>query len=59
MAILGNRGKEPVTAKGLPNDPLKVVKALAPYQEKGTIQVAADTKCPMRRVAWDTPYTGR
>jgi hypothetical protein len=35
MAVLGNRRKEPGTAKGMANDALKAVKALAPYQEKG------------------------
>jgi transposase len=45
MAVLGNQGKEPVTAKGLPNDPYKVVKALAPYQEKGDVQVAYEAGC--------------
>jgi transposase len=45
MAVLGSQGKELVTAKGLANDPIKVVKALAPYQEKGSVQVAYEAGC--------------
>jgi transposase len=45
MAVLGSRGKEPIAAKGLANNPLKVVKALAPYQAKGEVQVAYEAGC--------------
>jgi transposase len=45
MAILGTKSKEPIKAKALPNDAIKIVKELAPYQEKGTVQVAYEAGC--------------
>jgi hypothetical protein len=35
LVVLGNQGKEPVSAKWLPNDGIKIVKELAKYQGKG------------------------
>jgi transposase len=45
MAVLCNKGKEPVTAKGLPNNAMKIVKELSKYQEKGKVQVAYEAGC--------------
>ncbi len=45
MAILETKGKEPVTAKALPNNAVKIIKELAPYQEKGIVQVAYEAGC--------------
>jgi len=45
MAVLGSKGKEPVMAKGLPNDPMKIVKELGKYYEKGKVQVAYEAGC--------------
>jgi transposase len=45
MVVLENRGKEPIAAKALSNDPLKVAKAILPYREKGTVQVAYEVGC--------------
>jgi hypothetical protein len=41
MAVLGNKGKEPVSAKCLPNDGIPIVKELAKYQGKGKTARAA------------------
>jgi transposase len=45
MAVLENRGKEPVATKALSSDPMKVVKAILPYREKGEVQVAYEAGC--------------
>lgn len=45
MAVLDSRKREPIFAKGIPNNPLKVVKELAPYQDKGKVQVAYEAGC--------------
>jgi transposase len=45
LAVLGTRGKEPVRMKRLPNDTIKIVKELSPYQEKGRVQVAYEAGC--------------
>jgi transposase len=45
MAVLATRGKQPVTAKALPNNAIKIVKELAPYQAKGKVQVAYEAGC--------------
>jgi transposase len=45
MAVLGSKGKEPVMAKGLPNNAIKIVKELGKYYEKGKVQVAYEAGC--------------
>jgi transposase len=45
MAILGTTGKEAVKTKSIPNNAIKIVKELAPYQEKGIVQVAYEAGC--------------
>jgi len=45
MAVLGGKGKEPVMAKGMPNDAMKIVKELGKYCEKGKVQVAYEAGC--------------
>jgi transposase len=45
MAVLDTKGEKPISAKGMPNDPIKVVKELAPYQDKGKVQVAYEAGC--------------
>jgi transposase len=45
MAVLSGTGKEPVAAKGLPNDAMKVVKELAKFESKGKVQVAYEAGC--------------
>jgi transposase len=45
MAVLDNRKKEPIKAKGLPNRATRVVKELAGYQEKGEVQIAYEAGC--------------
>jgi transposase len=45
MAVLDNRNKEPVLAKGLPNRTTRIVKELAKYEEKGEVQVAYEAGC--------------
>ena len=45
MAVLSGKGKEPVAAKGLPNDAMKVVKELAKFESKGKVQVAYEAGC--------------
>jgi transposase len=41
MAVLDNKGKEPVSAKGLGSDPMEVIKAIGPYQTKGSKVITA------------------
>jgi transposase len=44
--VLGNKEKEPVSAKGAPNDGIKIVKELAKYQGKGkTVQATHEAGC--------------
>lgn len=45
MAVLNNRSKEPILAKGLPNRTTRIVKELAGYQEKGKVQIAYEAGC--------------
>jgi transposase len=46
IAVLGSKGKEPISAKCLPNDGIKIVKELAKYQGKGkTVQAAYEAGC--------------
>jgi transposase len=45
MAVLDNRNKEPVLAKGLPNRTTRIVKELAVYEEKGEVQIAYEAGC--------------
>jgi transposase len=45
MVVLGSKGKEPVMAKGLPNNAMKIVKELGKYYEKGKVQVAYEAGC--------------
>jgi hypothetical protein len=45
MAVLGSRGKEPVSAKGIAGDPVKAVKEMLPYRKKGNVQVAYEAGC--------------
>jgi hypothetical protein len=45
MAVLDNRKKEPIAAKGLPNRATRIVKKLAGYQEKGEVQIACGAGC--------------
>jgi transposase len=45
MAVLGSKGKEPVMAKGMPNNAMKIVKELGQYYEKGKVQVAYEAGC--------------
>jgi transposase len=45
MAVLGNRGKEPVAVKTLPGDPGKVLKAIKPYSDKGKVEAAYEAGC--------------
>jgi transposase len=45
MAVLDDRKKEPMAAKGLPNRVSRVVKELAGYQEKGKVQIAYEAGC--------------
>jgi transposase len=46
IVVLGNKGQEPVSAKCLPNDGIKIVKELAKYQGKGkSLYTAYETGC--------------
>jgi hypothetical protein len=46
LVVLGNKGKEPVSAKCLPNDGIKIVKELAKYQGTGKrVQAAYEAGC--------------
>jgi len=45
MAVMMDESNSPIESKQLPNNYLKVVKALAPYQEKGIVQVAYEAGC--------------
>jgi transposase len=45
IAVLGSRGKEPIATKKISGEPMKAVKALAPYQAKGNVQVAYEAGC--------------
>jgi transposase len=57
MVVLGSRGKEPVSAKCLPNSGTKIVKELAKYQGKGkTVQAAYEAGCREPSVRGYTLY---
>jgi transposase len=45
MAVLDDRKKEPIVAKGLPNRVTRVVKELAGYQKQGKVQIAYEAGC--------------
>jgi transposase len=45
MAVMVDEKDTPIESKQLPNNYLKVVKAMAPYQEKGNVQVAYEAGC--------------
>jgi transposase len=46
IAVLGSRGKEPVSSKCVPNNGIKIVKDLAKYQGNGTtVQAAYEAGC--------------
>jgi len=45
MAVMVDEQDLPIESKQLPNDYLKIVKAIAPYQEKGKVQVAYEAGC--------------
>jgi hypothetical protein len=46
IAVLGSRGKEPVSSKRVPNNGIKIVKELAKYQGNGkTVQAANEAGC--------------
>jgi transposase len=45
MAVLETKGKEPVAMKAMDSDPLKVAKAILPYQRDGKVQVAYEAGC--------------
>jgi hypothetical protein len=47
MVVPGNKGKEPLSAKCLPNDGIKIVKELTKYQGKGKqVPAAYEAGCP-------------
>jgi transposase len=45
MAVMVDEKDTPIESRQLPNDYLKVVKAMAPYQDKGKVQVAYEAGC--------------
>jgi transposase len=45
MAILAEKGKEPIKLKGMENNATKIVKEMLPYKEKGIVQVAYEAGC--------------
>ena len=45
MAVVVDEKEDPIQSQQLPNNYLKVVKAIAPYQEKGKVQVAYEAGC--------------
>jgi transposase len=45
MAVMVDNKETPIESKQLSNNYLKVVKAMAPYQEKGKVQVAYEAGC--------------
>jgi transposase len=45
MAVLETTGKDPVAVKAIGSEPAKVAKAILPYKEKGTVQVAYEAGC--------------
>jgi transposase len=45
MAVLDDRKKEPMVAKGLPNGVSRIVKELAGFREKGKVQIAYEAGC--------------
>jgi transposase len=45
MAVLDTRSKEPVAIKMLDSDPLKVLKAILPYQKEGNVHVGYEAGC--------------
>ena len=45
MAVMVDEQESPIESRQLPNDYLKVVKAMAPYQEKGNVQAAYEAGC--------------
>ena len=45
MAVMVDEKETPIESKQLSNNYLKVVKAMAPYQDKGNVQVAYEAGC--------------
>jgi transposase len=45
MAVLDTKSKEPVAVKVIPSDPIKVAKAILPYQKEGSVNVAYEAGC--------------
>lgn len=45
MAVLDTKGKEPLVIKVIDSDPIKVAKAILPYQREGTVHVAYEAGC--------------
>jgi len=45
MAVMVDEKDSPIESRQLPNNYLKVVKAMAPYDEKGKVQVAYEAGC--------------
>jgi transposase len=45
MAVMTDEKDEPIESRQLANEHLKVVKAMAPYLEKGKVQVAYEAGC--------------
>jgi transposase len=45
MAVLEMKGKEPVIEKVIDSEPIKVAKAIIPYQREGTVHVGYEAGC--------------
>jgi hypothetical protein len=45
MAVLDMKGKEPVAVKVIDSDPIKVAKAIQPYQKDGMVYVGYEAGC--------------
>jgi transposase len=45
MAVLDSRGKETVTIKIIDSDPIKVAKAILPYQKEGSVYTGYEAGC--------------
>ncbi len=45
MAVLDTKGKGPVEIKVIDSDPMKVAKAILPYQKEGAVHVAYEAGC--------------
>jgi len=45
MAVMEMKSKEPVAVKVIDSDPLKVAKAILPYQREGKVRVAYEAGC--------------